>query len=123
MLGTYYFLNNDRAAAIEHYRKMMQLDPAEPEYVLRLAWIYSESKPELAIRTIDEALARMPDNRQFYIDGFRYAARMGMVDVAKGYIERWLEKNPDDREVRSAFEDVDSVLQADYGASSGAVKK
>jgi len=123
MLGTYYFLNNDRAAAIEHYRKMMQLDPAEPEYALRLAWIYSESEPESAIRTIDEALARMPDNRQFYIDGFRYAARMGMVDVAKGYIERWLEKNPDDREMRSAFEDIDSVLRADYGASSGAVKK
>jgi tetratricopeptide (TPR) repeat protein len=123
MLGTYYFLNNDRAAAIEHYRKMMQLDPAEPEYVLRLAWIYSESEPELAIRMIDEALPRMPENRQFYVDGFRYAARMGMVDVAKGYIERWLEKHPDDREMRSAFEDIDSVLRADYGASSGAIKK
>ena len=123
MLGTYYFLNNDRAAAIEHYRKMMRLDPAEPEYVLRLAWIYSESEPELAIRMIDEALARMPENRQFYVDGFRYAARMGMVDVAKGYIERWLEKHPDDREMRSAFEDIDSVLRADYGASSGAIKK
>ncbi|MFA4947768.1 MAG: DUF2723 domain-containing protein [Candidatus Krumholzibacteriia bacterium] len=123
MLGTYYFLNKDRATAIEHYRKMMQLDPAEPEYVLRLAWIYSESEPERAIRTIDEALARMPENRQFYIDGFRYAARMGMVDVAKGYIERWLEKHPDDGEMRAAFEDIDSVLQADYDASSGAGKK
>jgi hypothetical protein len=65
----------------------------------------------------------MPENRQFYVDGFRYAARMGMVDVAKGYIERWLEKHPDDREMRSAFEDIDSVLRADYGASSGAGKK
>jgi hypothetical protein len=46
-----------------------------------------------------------------------------MVDVAKGYIERWLEKHPDDREMRSAFEDIDSVLRADYGASSGAGKK
>ena len=123
MLGTYYYLNGDRAAAIEQYTKMIGLDPTEPEYRLRLAWIYSEIEPELATRTIDEGLARIPDNRQFYIDGFRYAARMGMVEIAKGYIEKWLEKHPDDREMRSAFEDIDSVLQADYGATSGAGKK
>jgi tetratricopeptide (TPR) repeat protein len=123
MLGTYLYLSKDRTAAIEHYRKMIALDPAEPEYRLRLAWIYSESEPELAIRTINEGLDRIPENRQFYIDGFRYAARMGMVDVAKGYIERWLEKHPDDREMRAAFQDIDSVLKADYGASSGAGKK
>jgi hypothetical protein len=123
MLGTYLFLNKDRAAAIDHYRKMMQLDPAEPEYVLRLAWVYSESEPDMALRTIDEAIGRTPENRQFYIDGFRYAARMGMIDIAKKYIERWLENHPDDGEMRAAYADIDSVLRADYGASSGAAKK
>ncbi len=119
MLGTYYYLNKDRSSAIDHYRRMIQLDPAEPEYRLRLAWIYSETEPEKAIRTVDEAIGAMPENRQFYIDGFRYAARMGLIDAAKGYIVRWIEKHPDDREMQAAFQDVDSVLQADYGASGG----
>jgi tetratricopeptide (TPR) repeat protein len=123
MLGTYLFLNNDRAGAIEHYRKMMQLDPAEPEYVLRLAWIYGETEPAKALQIIDDAIARWPENRQFYIDGFRHAARNGMVDLAKGYIERWLDKHPDDGEMRAAFQDIDSVLQADYGVPSKAAKK
>jgi hypothetical protein len=123
MLGTYYYLDGDRAAAIDEYRKMIELDPTEPEYRLRLAWIYSDNEPELAIRTVDEGIALMPDNRQFYIDGFRYAARMGMIDVAKGYIERWLEKHPDDRDMQAAFQDVDSVLRADYGVKPGAKKK
>ncbi len=123
MLGTYYYLNKDHAAAVDYYRKMVQLDPAEPEYRLRLAWIYSETEPEKAARTVDEAISVMPENRQFYIDGFRYAAKMGMIDVAKGYIVRWIEKHPDDREMQAAFQDVDSVLKADYGASNAAGKK
>jgi tetratricopeptide (TPR) repeat protein len=122
MLGTYYVMNDQRDMAIEHYRTMMELDPAEPEYRLRLAWVYSSDQPNVALRTIDEALAHFPDDRQFYIEGFRYAARLGMPDVAKSYIQRWLEKHPDDREVRRAFENIDSLMQADFGVSSGGME-
>jgi tetratricopeptide (TPR) repeat protein len=120
MLGTYYYLNNQRDEAIAQFRKMIQVDPGEAEYWLRLAWIYGEDQPAVALRTIDEAISRIPDGRQLYIDGFRYAAHAGLVDSAKRYIQRWLERHPDDNEMRSAFSDVDSLIRADYGAPAGA---
>jgi tetratricopeptide (TPR) repeat protein len=111
MLGTYYFMNGQRSEAVAHYRQMTQVDPLEAEYWMRLAWIYSQDDPDLARRTIDEALAHIPDDRQLYIEGFRYAVRMGLADVAKGYIQRWLERHPDDREMRGVYGDVDSLIR------------
>jgi tetratricopeptide (TPR) repeat protein len=117
LLGTYYAYANERDMGIEHYRNMIQLDPVEPEYWLRLAWIYSIDRPALALRTVDEALVRIPDNRQLYIEGFRYSAQMGMPEMAKSYIQRWLDKHPDDQEVRRAFSNIDSLIRADFGPS------
>jgi tetratricopeptide (TPR) repeat protein len=119
MLGTYYYLNNQRDEAVAQYRRMTRLDPGETEYWLRLAWIYEQDQPAVALQTIDEAISRIPDGRQLYIDGFRYAAHAGLVEAAKGYIQHWLERHPDDNEMRSAFKDVDSLIRADYGSSSG----
>jgi tetratricopeptide (TPR) repeat protein len=123
MLGVYYFNNNQRGRAIEHYRNLIASDPGYPDYWLNLAWIYSNDEPSLALRKVDEALARFPDDRRFYIDGFRYAARLGKADVAKGYVQRWLVKHPDDEEVRRAFEHIDSLIQADFGAGPGGAGK
>jgi len=122
MLGIYYFNNNESGKAIEHYRSLIQSAPSQPEYWLNLAWVYSSDQLTLALRTVDEALTHFPDNRQFYIEGFRYAARSGMPDVAKRYVQRWLEKHPDDQEVRRAFEKIDSLMQADFGVSSGGME-
>jgi len=123
MLGIYYFNNNERGKAIEHYGNLIQSAPSQPEYWLNLAWVYSGDQPALALRTVEEALVHLPDNRQLYIEGFRYAARLGMVDVAKSYVQRWLERHPDDQEVRRAFENIDSLIQTDLGSSSGGVGK
>ena len=123
MLGTYYYLNNQRDEAIAQYRNMTRVDPGEAEYWLRLAWIYGQDQPTVALQTIDEAISRIPDGRQLYIDGFRYAAHAGLVEVAKAYIQRWLERHPDDNEMRSAFNDVDSLIRADYGAPAGGAAK
>ncbi|HEY5133193.1 MAG TPA: DUF2723 domain-containing protein [Candidatus Krumholzibacteriaceae bacterium] len=119
MLGTYYFMNNQRGDAIEHYRRMIREDPTEPEYWLRLAWIYAYDKPEVALQTIDGAISAIPDNRQLYVEGFRYGAQLGMPDVAKGYIRRWLERHPEDNEMRGVLKDADSLMRAHPGAASG----
>ncbi|MDD4856789.1 MAG: DUF2723 domain-containing protein [Candidatus Krumholzibacteria bacterium] len=119
MLGTYYFLNNRREEAIAHYRRVTRLYPGEAEYWLRLAWVYSQDQPDLGLRTIDEALAHVPDERQIYIDGFRYAARAGRTDVAKGYIRKWLERHPNDGDMRGVLDDADSLIRSNFGVSPG----
>jgi tetratricopeptide (TPR) repeat protein len=119
MLGTYYLMNGQRDTAIEHYRTMTHLDPTEPEYWIRLAWAYSGDQPVLALRTVEEALAHVPDSRQMYIDGFRYAARLGMADTAKSYFRRWLEKHPEDRQMRDLFGGIDSLIRTEYEAFAG----
>jgi tetratricopeptide (TPR) repeat protein len=119
MLGTYYFLNNERSEAIEHYRRMIRQDPTEPEYRMRLAWVYAYDRPTDALRTIDEAIAAIPDNRQLYVEGFRYGAQLGMSDVAKAYIHHWLERHPEDNDMLGVLKDADSLLRAHAGSSSG----
>ena len=64
MLGVYYFNNNQRGKAIEHYRNLITSAPGYADYWLNLAWIYSNEEPSLALRTVDEALPRFPDDRR-----------------------------------------------------------
>jgi tetratricopeptide (TPR) repeat protein len=119
MLGILYFNNNQRSEAVEHYRRLVKSVPSYPDYWLNLAWVYADDDPALALQTVDEALAYHPDDRRFYVDGFRYAARLGKANAARSYAQRWLEKHPDDREMLRAFEHVDSLIQADFSPSSG----
>jgi hypothetical protein len=42
---------------------------------------------------------------------------MGMGDLAKSYVSRWLDKHPGDEEVRAAFENIDSLIGASRNAA------
>jgi hypothetical protein len=123
LLGTYYAYSNEREKGIDHYRRMIELDPTEPEYRLRLAWLYSQTDLAVALRTIDEGIAAIPDDRQLYVEAFRYAAQMGLPDVAKSYIQRWVDRHPDDVEMRTAFSNIDSLIRADFPAAGEGARK
>ena len=118
MLGSFYALHNERPKAIDYYSRQARQEPNEAEYRLRLAWVYSiDGNPAAALQTIDDGIRSIPENGQFYIDGFRYAADMGNVDLARSYTRRWLEKHPDDARFRTIADDLERMLQPAPGAS------
>ena len=120
MLGVFFAMNNERQKAIEYYSRLVREEPNEGEYWLRLAWVYSlQGNIPSALQTIDEGIRNVPENGQFYIDGFRYAASMGSGDLAKRYTERWLARHPDDEEFRKAAEDIERMVRQTPSPSPG----
>jgi tetratricopeptide (TPR) repeat protein len=120
MLGVFYALSNERQKAIDYYSNLVREEPSEGEYWLRRAWVYSlQGNFPAALQSIDEGIRNAAENGQFYIDGYRYAAGMGNTDVAKSYLQQWLEKHPDDQEFRKAAGDIERMLQQAPSPSPG----
>jgi len=121
ILGTYYLLNNEPQKAIDYYRRMIQEEPTEGEYWLRLATAYEVTGQfPAALEYIDGGIRNAPDFRQLYINGFQYAAHLGRVDAAKKYVASWLRLHPDDQQMKEFYGDIDRVLKDEFGIQPGA---
>jgi hypothetical protein len=127
VLGVFYAMNGEGEKAIDFYTKMVREDPTEVEFWLRLAWVHSlKGDFASALATIDRGIANVPDDSQLYADGFRYASQAGNVEAARGYLERWLEKHPNDQRFRQAYEEAERLLGNEQSASpagTGGAKK
>ncbi len=120
LIGTYLMMDGRDQEAISHYIQVIKEEPAEGEYWMRLARIYEFKKQfPFAIQNISEGIRLAPDFRQLYIDGFRVAARMGEGNAAKDFIRQWLERHPDDQEMRGIFDGADRLLREEFELSPG----
>jgi len=119
LLGTYYLMDDDPEAAIAHFRAAIRDDPREGEYWARLASVYEyRGENAEALRLIDEGIGMASGLRRLYIDGFRVAAQLGDAERAKSYIRRWVERHPDDEELRDVYEGIDRILENEFGIST-----
>ncbi len=119
ILGTYYALGGDVASGIAYYDSLVKAEPATGEYWLRYARLLAiEGRTDLALATVDEGIAGLPEFRQLYIEGFQHAARAGLADTARSYIERWLEKHPDDNEFSATLRDFGAIMEEARRAAS-----
>jgi hypothetical protein len=124
LLGTYLMMSGQDQKAIAHYIQAIKEEPTEGEYWVRLSRIY-EFKEQLpfALQNINEGMRLAPEYRQLYIDGFRVAARMGQGDTAKDYLRQWLDRHPDDQEMRGVFDGADRLLREEFEISPGGEAK
>jgi hypothetical protein len=119
MLGTYYALGGDMSKGMGYYDSLTRAEPGTGEYWLRYArLIAAEGRYDFAIAKIDEGISRAPEFRQLYVEGFQFAARSGMAEQARGFIERWLDKHPDDKEFVATLQDFDSIMEEARRAAS-----
>ncbi len=112
ILGTYYALGGDLRKGISYYDSLTRAEPGMGDYWLRFARLFTVSGQfDLALATIEEGIVNAPEFRQLYVEGFQYAARAGRSDSARTYIERWLERHPDDGEFLATLRDFESIMQ------------
>jgi len=115
LLGTYLMMGGEDQKAVSHYIEAIREDPTEGEYWVRLARIYEfKDQFPFALQNINEGMRLAPEHRQLYIDGFRIAARMGQGDTAKDYLRQWLERHPEDQEIRSVYDGADRLLREEF---------
>ena len=112
LLGTYYALGGDLERGLAYYDALTRREPGVGEYWLRWARLYTvDDRTPVALQKIDEGIARAPGFRQLYVEGFQLAARAGMAEPARRYVQSWLEKHPDDGEFSATLRDFDRVLE------------
>jgi tetratricopeptide (TPR) repeat protein len=120
LLGTYFLMNDMDQKAIEHYMRAIRRDPGEGEYWSRLARVYEfKDQNAIAIEAVNDGIGRAPEFRQLYLDGFRIAARLGDAETAKDFIRRWLERHPEDQEMRGVIAGADRLLEDEFGLKPG----
>lgn len=94
-LGALHERAGDLQSAIEAYEGLMNLDPDNPAPYLRLALLYMAFSPEDGIRTIEQALVRMPENLQMleflahlHVRNRNPRAALGVFETMRPMVER-----------------------------------
>ena len=112
-----YFISGVEDAEMED--SGFRTDPGTGEYRSRYARLLaSEGQLALAISAVEDGISNVPEFRQLYIEGFQYAARAGLPDTARSYIERWLKRHPDDGEFSATLSEFDSIMEDAKAASA-----
>ncbi len=116
-LGLYYSRAGQFDKAIEHYMREIERDPSSGDYWMGLASIYEDSgDTEGALGILERAVVSAPTHRDLYGHGFRLSAILGRREQAKGFVRGWLDRNPGDKEFRQLYDNIDKVLDTEFGA-------
>ena len=114
-IGGFYVMAGEKEKAKSYYLDQIRENPKDGGSWFGLARVYEfEGRYDTALENLDEALRLIPGDRQLHIEAFRVAAQMGMRDRAVGYLQAWLDRNPNDSEVRAAIDDIDSILEKEF---------
>jgi tetratricopeptide (TPR) repeat protein len=108
----YYLLDaGDTTAAINHYVNLLREKPGDDQLSYRLAGVYERvGRYSDALELIDPLYRKEPDAKDLSVMVFTLAARAGMVDRAKAYMEDWLKRHPEDTEGREALQEYERQL-------------
>jgi tetratricopeptide (TPR) repeat protein len=115
-LGLYYSRAGMRDKALAHYRREIARDPADGAFWMGLASIYEDGGDvEEALEVLKEGVKAAPDYRDLFGHGFRLAALLGRKEEAKRFVQEWVENHPGDREFGQLYENIDRVLETEFG--------
>jgi tetratricopeptide (TPR) repeat protein len=114
-IGGFYMMAGEADRAREYYLEQTRENPNDGASWLGLSRVYEfEGRLDLAMQNLDEGLRLDPLNKQLYINAFRIAARLGQRETAIQYLQRWLQREPNDPEVRAVMQDIDSILEREF---------
>ncbi len=114
-IGTYYMLAGHMDRAREYYLEEIRKNPRDGAQWVGLSRVYEyDGKPDLAIQNLEEGIRLAPDFKQLYVDAFRVMARLGNRQAAVDVLERWLQREPNDTEIRAVLKDIDNFLEREF---------
>ncbi|MCK4549323.1 MAG: tetratricopeptide repeat protein, partial [Candidatus Krumholzibacteria bacterium] len=116
-LGLYYSRAGYFDKAVEHYRREIDRDPSNGVFWIGLVSIYEDrGDMEGALEILEKAVIAAPGHRDLFGHGFRMSAILGRREQAKVFIRSWLDDNPGDREFRNLYDNIDQVLDTEFGS-------
>ncbi|MBU8923212.1 MAG: DUF2723 domain-containing protein [Bacteroidales bacterium] len=115
-LGIYYSRNRQYDKAEKHYLTLLAEEPSRGDYWVGLSSVYeSMGDLERTVQTLEEASKSSLDHRDIFGHGFRISATLGRKEQAVSFVRRWLEGHPEDKEFQSLLDDIDRILQDEFG--------
>jgi tetratricopeptide (TPR) repeat protein len=121
-LGLYYSRNGQFDKAVEHYTREIEREPANGDFWMGLASIYEDNGDmEGALDVLERAIVAAPDHRDLFGHGFRISAILGSRAQAKMFVRSWLDGHPGDREFRQLYDNIDKVLDTEFGPGGSQV--
>ncbi|MCK4237250.1 MAG: tetratricopeptide repeat protein, partial [Candidatus Krumholzibacteria bacterium] len=117
LIGTYFIRSGEPQKAIEFYNGEIRKNPRAGEFWLMLANAYrSMGQLDAALSNLQEGTKHAPGYRDLYAYGAQVAALLGQREVARDFIERWLNKHPDDKDFKGLFNEIDRYFKQDSSA-------
>ncbi len=114
-VGTYYMLAGQVERSREYYLEELRKNPRDGANWVGLSRVYEyEGALDLAIQNLEEGIRLSPDFKQLYLDAFRVSARLGRRDAAVKILQSWLQRQPNDQEIRALLRDIDNFLEREF---------
>jgi hypothetical protein len=111
LLGYYYLDAGDSVMAVDHYLDLLRERPGDDALSYRLAGIYERlGRYADALVLVDPLYKREPDAKDLSVLVFTLAARAGMPERARAYMQDWIQRHPNDADARKALEDYERQL-------------
>ena len=104
-LGGFYMDQGDTARALALFEKLAASSPTNPEvrYSYGLTLVF-KGKLEQALHEFDAAIALDPNYNSAYYAAYYCLNQFGQHDRALGYIQRWVDGHPNDRQAQQMLE-------------------
>lgn len=113
LLGLYYLDAGDTTRAIGHYRELLEKDPGDLQIMYRLGGVYERMRQfDKSLELLDVILAADAENRDLVITAFQIARGAGMYARARAYAGMWLDRHPDDENMRALMSDAEARMRA-----------
>jgi Flp pilus assembly protein TadD len=97
----------DEAVAALARATRLAPDDAHYRYVYAVA-VHTAGDPREALRILDDALDRFPDDAELLFGAAAYSRDLGDVERAIGYARRLVEVDPADRQAAALLRDLEA---------------
>ena len=110
-LGGFYLEKGDTARALELYQRLAEHNPSDPEarYYYGVSLLYRQRIAE-GLRELDAAITNDPDFNMAYYAAYYTLWNAGQRERAITYLQRWLDRHPNDAEARKLLDDQRRAL-------------
>jgi len=104
-LGKFYLDAGDTVRAAALFERMLRRSPDSPDahYYMAVARMFQNRLQE-ALRSFDRAIELDPDYFYAYLGAYTMLWQAGQTDPSLAYLKRWLDRHPDDQQVRGLYE-------------------